>query len=68
MSGMQVEILIIAVLTAVACAGVWLQLLVFSQYNLPHIWVAPGLVLAALAQEANYYGFHAADLMDLLPA
>jgi O-antigen ligase len=37
-------------LTAVACAGVWLQLLVFSQYNLPHIWVAPGLVLAALAQ------------------
>jgi len=36
--------------TAVACAGVWLQLLVFSQYNLPHIWVAPGLLLAALVE------------------
>lgn len=34
---------------AVACCGVWLQLLFFSQYNLPHIWVAPGLLLAALA-------------------
>jgi O-antigen ligase len=36
---------------AVACAGVWLQLMVFSQYNLPHVWVAPGLLLAALADE-----------------
>jgi len=34
---------------AVATAGVWLQLLTFSQYNLPHIWLAPGLLLAALA-------------------
>jgi O-antigen ligase len=33
---------------AVATAGVWLQLLTFSQYNLPHIWLAPGLLLAAL--------------------
>jgi O-antigen ligase len=29
--------------------GVWSQLLTFSQYNLPHIWVALGLFLAALA-------------------
>lgn len=33
---------------AVAVAGVWLQMLTFSQYNLPHIWVAVGLLLAAL--------------------
>jgi hypothetical protein len=30
-------------------AGVWSQLLTFSQYNLPHIWVSLGLLLAALA-------------------
>jgi O-antigen ligase len=33
-----------------AFAGVWLQLLTFSQYNLPHIWVVLGLVLAATAE------------------
>ena len=30
--------------------GVGLQLLTFSQYNLPHIWLAWGLLLAALAR------------------
>jgi hypothetical protein len=30
-----------------AAAGIWCQLLTFSQYNLPHIWVALGLLLAA---------------------
>jgi hypothetical protein len=33
--------------TTVAFAGVWLQMVSFSQYNLPHIWVALGLLLAA---------------------
>jgi hypothetical protein len=33
---------------AVAVAGVWIQFLVFSQYNLPHIWLVTGLLLAAL--------------------
>jgi len=32
---------------AVAVAGVWSQLLTFSQDNLPHIWVALGMLLAA---------------------
>ncbi len=36
-------------LVAAGTAAVWLQLLTFSQYNLPHIWLAPGLLLAALA-------------------
>ena len=40
-------------LEALACLGVWLQLLFFSQYNLPHIWVAPGLLLAALADGSD---------------
>lgn len=35
--------------TTVSAAGVWLQLLTFSQYNLPHIWLSLGLVLAILA-------------------
>ena len=35
-------------LTSLAVAGVAVQLLTFSQYNLPHIWVAWGLFLAAL--------------------
>ncbi len=35
--------------TAVSVAGVWLQLLTFSQYNLPHIWISVGLLLAMLA-------------------
>ena len=39
--------------TAVATCAVWLQLLTFSQYNLPHIWVAPGLLLAALADRSG---------------
>lgn len=38
---------------AVATAAVWLQLLTFSQYNLPHLWVAPGLLLAALADRTD---------------
>ncbi len=29
--------------------GVWFQLLTFSQYNLPHIWVSLGLMMALLA-------------------
>jgi O-antigen ligase len=32
----------------VAVAGIWFQLLTFSQYNLAHIWVGTGLLLAAL--------------------
>ena len=36
-----------------ATCAVWLQLLTFSQYNLPHIWVAPGLLLAALADRSG---------------
>ena len=34
---------------AAATAGIWVQLLTFSQYNLPHIWVAVGLLLASLS-------------------
>lgn len=37
-------------LLAAAAAAVWVQLLTFSQYNLPHIWVAPGLLLAAIRE------------------
>ncbi len=37
-------------LAAVSVAGVWSQLLTFSQFNLPHIWVAVGLLLAALQE------------------
>ena len=33
---------------AVAVGGVWLQLLTFSQYNLPHIWLGVGLLLGTL--------------------
>ena len=32
---------------AVAVTGIGVQLLTFSQYNLPHIWVALGLLLAS---------------------
>ncbi len=35
------------VAAVVAVAGVWSQLLTFSQDNLPHIWVALGMLLAA---------------------
>jgi hypothetical protein len=37
-------------MTAAATIAVAVQLLTFSQYNLPHIWVAPGLWLAALRE------------------
>ena len=33
--------------------AVWIQLPTFSQYNLPHIWVALGLLLAALAESES---------------
>lgn len=33
---------------AVAVVGVWTQFAIFSQYNLPHIWLVVGLLLAAL--------------------
>ncbi len=33
---------------ALGVVGVWIQLMTFSQYNLPHIWVGLGLLLAAL--------------------
>ena len=33
---------------AVSVGGVWIQLMTFSQYNLPHIWVGLGLLLAAI--------------------
>ncbi len=31
--------------------GVWVQLLSFSQYNLPHIWIGLGLLMAALLDD-----------------
>jgi O-antigen ligase len=34
---------------AAAAVAVWSQLLTFSQYNLPHLWVTVGLLFAALA-------------------
>ncbi len=33
---------------AMSVAGVWIQLMTFSQYNLPHIWVSVGLLMASL--------------------
>ncbi len=36
------------VAAAAAVVGVWIQLLTFSQYNLPHIWLALGLLVAAI--------------------
>jgi O-antigen ligase len=47
-SGRRRGLLLLAV--AVSGAGVWLQLLTFSQYNLPHIWVSLGLTMALLAE------------------
>lgn len=35
--------------TTLAVAGVWIQLMTFSQYNLSHIWISVGLMLAFLA-------------------
>ena len=46
---------------AVATVGVWLQLLTFSQYNLPHVWLAPGVLLAALADGGDAGGDGAGD-------
>ncbi|MBU0741601.1 O-antigen ligase family protein [bacterium] len=37
------------VAATVGVTAVWFQLLTFSQYNLPHIWVSLGLLLAALS-------------------
>jgi O-antigen ligase len=37
------------VIALVSALGVGVQLFTFSQYNLPHIWVAWGLLLAAVA-------------------
>jgi O-antigen ligase len=37
-------------LTAAVTVAIAVQLLTFSQFNLPHIWVAPGLWLAALRE------------------
>ncbi len=42
----------LAALAAGSC-GLGLHLLIFSQYNLPHLWVVPGLWLAALVEEGN---------------
>ena len=39
---------LILLATTLSSFGVWLQMLTFSQYNLPHIWVAIGLLLAGL--------------------
>ncbi len=35
---------------AVGVWGVWIQMLSFSQYNLPHIWIGLGLLLSALVE------------------
>jgi O-antigen ligase len=42
---------LIVVLCATACVGVWTQLFTFSQYNLPHIWLSVGLLLASLGAQ-----------------
>jgi len=39
------------VAAAAAVAGQWFQLLTFSQYNLPHIWIGLGALLAASAPD-----------------
>lgn len=41
---------VLLLVTILAVLGVWSQLLTFSQYNLPHIWVALGLLMAVLAE------------------
>jgi O-antigen ligase len=33
--------------------GVWVQLMSFSQYNLPHIWIGLGLLIAALLEDPS---------------
>jgi len=47
---------LVVVLCSSAMVGVWSQLLTFSQYNLPHIWVTAGLLLASLAEPAPVSG------------
>ena len=42
---------LVAFAAALAVFGVWTQLFSFSQFNLPHLWVAVGLLLAALRDE-----------------
>ncbi len=44
------------VAAAAAVVGVWSQLLTFSQDNLPHIWVALGMLLAATCPERTNTG------------
>jgi hypothetical protein len=36
------------ILVAAGTIAVWGQLLTFSQYNLPHIWVALGLLVGVV--------------------
>jgi O-antigen ligase len=37
----------------VGVTGVWMQTLTFSQYNLPHIWLAAGLLIAATGADGR---------------
>ncbi|MCP4293438.1 MAG: O-antigen ligase family protein [bacterium] len=46
-SGIKTTMVLPASLSVV---GVWAQMMTFSQYNLPHIWVGLGLLLAAISQ------------------
>jgi O-antigen ligase len=45
--GGRVDDRIFTIACLTAFGGVWLQLLTFSQYNLPHIWISLGVLLAA---------------------
>jgi O-antigen ligase len=49
--------------TTVSVAGVWFQLLTFSQFNLPHLWVTLGLLLAILADP-----FRGGEIIAEVPA
>jgi O-antigen ligase len=44
------------VAAAAAVVGVWSQLLTFSQDNLPHIWVALGMLMAATGRTSDGEG------------
>ena len=44
-------------LLAVANIALWVQLLTFSQYNLPHIWVGLGLLAGAVALSSLIHNF-----------
>ncbi len=50
-------------LLVVGICGVWVQLLTFSQYNLPHIWLAVGLLVGTLARPGP-----GAPEVDVLPS